>query len=82
MTKLDDSSVKKIKNYLKIEKMFEKQLKKWREREKKTDAPDLAELKAGMYENTSLVLLILNVVGGGLACLIPYDVYLSIASKI
>jgi len=43
---------------------------------------DLAELKAGMYENTSLVLLILNVVGGGLACLIPYDAYLSIASKI
>jgi len=28
MTKLDDSSVKKIKNYLKIEKMFEKRLKK------------------------------------------------------
>jgi len=49
---------------------------------KKTYVPDLAELKACMYENTSLVLLILNVVGGGLACLIPYDVYLSIASKI
>jgi len=51
-------------------------------RKRRTDVPDLAELKAGMYENTSLVLLILTVVGGGLACLIPYHVYLSIASKI
>jgi len=66
MTKLDDSSVKKDK------KLFEN-LK---------DVPELAELKAGMYENTSLVLLILTVLGGDLACLIPYDVYLSIASKI